>query len=347
MGASFDKHHGPGQEGSRMIDDSASGALTVGVVQRPPVFLNLAATIELAHQLIADAAANGARLLVFPETWLPGYPVWLDYAPGTALWGNSAGEALFAHLFANSPTLDGPEFAELRKLSADHGVDLMMGAHERSGNSLYNVMVMIGADGLFGVHRKLTPTFSERLIWGQGDGSTLSAWDRPYGRVGGLICWEHWMPLARAAMHAQHELIHVAQWPAVGEKHLLASRNYAFEGQCFVIAGGSVATRDDVIEGYLSAGGGKDGLALLETIPLDPALLKDGGSCIIAPDASILAQSPAGNRETLYCALPLELAHRGKLYLDSDGHYARPDVFELKVNRRANRSVSFSGEGDQ
>jgi nitrilase len=319
-----------------------SAQITIAVIQHPPVFLNLPASIRLAGELVADAATKGAKLVVFPESWLPGYPVWLDYAPGSALWGNPSAEALFAHLYQNSPTATGPEIAELLAIAATHNVDIVMGLHERAGSTLYNSMMMIGADGSTGIHRKLMPTHGERLIWGQGDGSTLSAWSRPYGKLGGLICWEHWMPLARAAMHAQHEVIHVAQWPAAGELHQMASRTYAFEGQCFVIVAGTVLTRDDVLAGFDSAGGDLLARSLLESIPDDLPFLKNGGGAVIAPDASYVVAPVHGDTATLFAEIDPAECDKGKLYLDTHGHYARPDVFELTVNIRPNPGVVFS-----
>jgi predicted amidohydrolase len=304
--------------------------------------LNLPASIRLAGELVAEAATKGAKLVVFPESWLPGYPVWLDFAPGAALWGNPAAEALFAHLYANSPAADGPEIAELLATTKAHGVDIVMGLHERAGNTLYNSMMLLSTDGNNGIHRKLMPTHGERLIWGQGDGSTLSAWSRSYGMLGGLICWEHWMPLARAAMHAQHESIHIAQWPAAGELHQMASRTYAFEAQCFVVVAGTVMTRDDVLAGFDSAGGDTLARSLLESIPGDRSFLKDGGGAVIAPDATYVIGPVYGDTATLFAEIDLAACDLGKLYLDTHGHYARPDVFELTVNTRANPGVRFS-----
>lgn len=324
-----------------------STRIKIAVIQHPPVFLNLQASIRLAGELVAEAAIKGAKLVVFPESWLPGYPVWLDYAPGAALWGNPAAEALFAHLYAHSPVADGPEIAELLAIATAHDVDIVMGMHERAGNTLYNSMMLIGADGSTGIHRKLMPTHGERLIWGQGDGSTLSAWARPYGILGGLICWEHWMPLARAAMHAQHEAIHIAQWPAASELHQTASRTYAFEGQCFVVVAGTVLTRDDVLAGFDSAGDDALARTLLESIPDDLPFLKNGGGAVIAPDATYVVAPVYGDSSTLFAEIDLAACDKGKLYLDTHGHYARPDVFELTVNTRANPGVRFaSGDPD-
>lgn len=325
-----------------MATPTSSDTLVVALIQQPPVFLNLPASVRLAAQLVSNAAASGAKLVVFPETWLPGYPVWLDYAPGAALWGNPQAEALFAHLYAHSPQWDGPELAELAAVAADHDIDVVMGLHERLGNSLYNSLVLLASDGSRGLHRKLVPTHSERLIWGQGDGSTLTAWPRPYGMLGGLICWEHWMPLARAAMHAQHEVIHIAQWPAVHERHQMASRTYAFEGQCFVVATGCVLTRSDVLDGFDSSGGDPQARRLLEDIPLEPHWLKDGGGAVIGPDAGYLLEPSFGDPAMRLCAIDLARRDQAKLYLDTQGHYSRPDVFDLHVNTRANPGVRFS-----
>ena len=321
-----------------------SARINIALIQHPPVFLNLPASVRLATQLVSDAASKGAQLVVFPESWLPGYPVWLDFAPGAALWGNPAAEVLFAHLYANSPTADGREIAELMATAKANDVDIVMGLHERSGHTLFNSMMLLGADGSTGIHRKLVPTHGERLIWGQGDGSTLSAWSRPYGILGGLICWEHWMPLARAAMHAQREAIHIAQWPAAGELHQMASRTYAFEGQCFVVVAGTVLTRDDVLAGFDSSGGDSLARSLLESIPDDLPYLKDGGSAVIAPDASFVLAPVHGNPSTLFVEIDLAAFDGGKLYLDTHGHYARPDVFELAVNTRAKPGVRFADE---
>src|SRR5262249_28070286 len=154
-------------------------------------------------------------------------------------------------------TIPGADVVRLSTLARQASVTLVIGAHERVGGTLYNTMLLIACDGRLVIHRKLMPTYTERLVWGMGDGSTLDVLPTPFGAVGGLICWEHWMPLARAAMHAKRETIHIAQWPAVKDLHLLASRHYAFEGQCFVIAAGAVLTRAEALVGFDSLGLGR------------------------------------------------------------------------------------------
>ena len=316
--------------------------LHVALVQAPPVFLNLAASLDKAIGLIEEATLAGARLIVFPETWLTGYPVWLDEAPGSAMWGHAPAESLFRRLFENSPALDGPEIARLAAVASERDVEVILGVHERLGGSLYNAIVFLAPGEPARVHRKLTPTYNERLIWAQGDGSTLQAWPRDYGVVGALVCWEHWMPFTRAAMHAQNEAVHVALWPAVTELHQLASRHYAFEGQCFVLASGCVLTRDDVLAGFDSLPGAAPvGRRLLESIPADKPFLKDGGGAVIAPDTSYVAGPIYGDPATVYAQIDLGRVIAGRMYLDTHGHYARPDVFELRVDTRRRSGVAF------
>jgi predicted amidohydrolase len=321
-----------------------SNPLRVAVVQHPPVFLNLEASLARAEGLVAEAAAGGARLVAFPETWLPGYPIWLDEAPNAAVWDHEGAKALYQLLVEQSLSLPGPHLDRLRSMAGRHGVDLVMGAQERHGGTLYNVMLFLAADGeRWARHRKLTPTYSERLIWGQGDGSTLATIETAAGVVGGLICWEHWMPLARAAMHAKREFVHVAQWPAVSERHQLASRTYAFEGQCFVLAAGCMLSRADVMAGLASLGiSSGPAFDLLAEMPGGSEhLYKDGGSAIIAPDTSYLAGPLYGDSCVLWADLDPGLVTRGHLLMDSAGHYSRPDVFRLEVNTQPQEGVVY------
>jgi len=293
--------------------------------QVAPAFLDLEGCLDIACKWIEKAGEDGVRVLVFPETWLPGYPVWLDHSPHAALWDHPPAKEVFGRLMENSPTIKSPVLQRLCAAAAQTGLNLVMGIHERDGNTLYNTMVYISEKGqILGKHRKLIPTYTERLVWGRGDGSTLTVVDTSCGRLGGLICWEHWMPLARQAMHDKHELLHAAVWPAVKELHQLASRSYAFEGRCFVIAAGSILDRSHL----------PDDLSLLNEMPGDGPWLT-GGSMIIGPDAKILA-GPVDNKETLVIAEidPGDSA-RESMTLDVSGHYSRPDIFRLAVNEES------------
>lgn len=300
------------------------------VVQAAPVYLNRDASIEKASRLTAAAAAEGASIVAFGETWLPGYPVWFDSGPKAALWGEQTTKELHAELVANSVIIPGPASDRLAEIARENAVYMVMGIHERidryNRGTLYNSILYYAPDGtLLGVHRKLVPTYQERMVWGQGDGSTLSVFDTEYGRLGGLVCWEHAMPLARQAMHQKGEQIHVAVWPAGWDMHQVMSRHYAFEGRTFVLAAASVVRLDDM-PSHLA------GLAELK--PMDGDYLIEGGSAIIGPDGMYLA-GPVYREETiLYADLDMRRIAEELTTLDVVGHYNRPDVFELHVNER-------------
>jgi nitrilase len=332
-----------------MSDFLAPDLLGVAVVQHAPVFLNLEQSLERACVLIEQAADQGARIVVFPETWLPGYPVWLDLSPQAALWDHPPAKALYRLLVENSPSVPSKHLDKLIAAARKSDTYVVVGIHERLGGSLYNTTVYIPRDGQgLQLHRKLIPTYTERMVWARGDGSTLNVLDTEYGNLGGLICWEHWMPLARAAMHAQRETIHAAQWPAVKDLHQLASRHYAFEGQCFVIAAGCVLSRGDVIEGFNSLGQPTNAAAeLLDAIPgQDEDLLLRGGSAVIAPDANYVVGPVFDKACILYADIDLGRITEGHLVIDTQGHYSRPDVFHLQVEDRPQMSVTFtSGRG--
>lgn len=317
-------------------------SLPVALIQHPPVFLNLDASVERACALITQAAQAGARLIAFPETWLPGYPVWLDEAPQAGLWDHAPAKALYRTLAENALTLPSPHLKRLLACAYHQNAYVVMGAHERRGGTLYNTLLYLNPDGqTYQVHRKLMPTYTERLVWGQGDGSTLRALNTEHGVVGGLICWEHWMPLARAAMHAQQEAVHIAQWPTVRDLHQIASRHYAFEGQCFVLAVGTYLSRNEMLAGFDSLPN-PDPLAreLLASMP-DKEVLQSGGSAVIAPDTRYLAGPVFDEPTILQAELDLDLITAGHLVMDTNGHYARPDVFQLRVNDQPQTNVTF------
>ena len=313
----------------------------VALVQQPPVFLNLPKTLAKVEIIAGECAKNGAKIIIFPETWLTGYPIWLDEAPKAALWDYAPAKRLYQYLTENSLNIPGAECSLLQKIANQNAVYIVIGVHERSGGTLFNTTIYLAPDGSYKIHRKLTPTYTERLVWGVGDGSTLSVLETPYGMLGGLICWEHWLPLARAAMHAKGEIIHTAQFPTVHERHQIASRHYAFEGQCFVLTSGCVMSKNDVLEGFESLKtGDKEVFDLLDSMEKD--LLQRGGSAIIAPDASYVVEPVFDEPRIIYGELELDLVKQGRLLLDTDGHYSRPDIFELRVNEKPNKNVIFS-----
>ncbi len=312
----------------------------IAIIQHPPAFLNLAASMDRALELIAGV--GDADVIVFPETWLPGYPVWIDFAPGAALWDQPGAKALYRILLENAVIPGDENLVRLQKAADDSGAVIAMGAHERAGGTLYNTFFLFSPGGKAPLpHRKLTPTYTEKLLWGAGDGSTLDVIETPFGKVGGLICWEHWMPLARAALHAKGEVLHIAQWPAVKEMHLVASRHYAFEGRCFVAAAGTCLSKDDVMNGFASLSTEEpEAHALLASIP--DGLIHNGGSAIIGPDGGYIAGPLFDQAGVLTATLDLAMRAENKMTLDTAGHYARPDIFELTVDTREKSGVKFS-----
>lgn len=318
--------------------------VVLAAIQHPPVFLNARESVGRAVQLVEEAANKGANMVSFGECWVPGYPTWLDHAPRAALWDEPGAKQLFRLLADQALSLNDPMIAALQDCADRTGVHMVMGIHERAGGTLYNTLVHFspGLSRLF-IHRKLTPTYTERLVWGQGDGSTLDTVGTNFGPVGGLICWEHWMPLARAAMHAQQEVVHAAQWPGVVEAHQLASRHYAFEGRCFVIAAGTILSKADVLEGFdqlkADAPAARD---MLESMVGDgDHLYQRGGSSIIGPDGSYLVDPVYDQAGIVLAEADLDLLAESRLTLDTAGHYSRPDVFELRVDRRPKTGVIF------
>lgn len=326
--------------GSRGVRTCRSGRpprFAVAAVQAAPVFLDLEASVDKAVDLIAEAASAGALLVAFPETWLPGYPAWIFGAAG---WENPASKRAYARLARNAVTVDGDAVRRLRETAARHGVELVIGINERdasySRGTMYNSLLFIGADGaLLGVHRKLMPTHAERILWAAGDGSTLSVFETPLGRVGGLVCWEHWMPLARFAMHAQGEQVHVAAWPEGTYITELASLAYAFEGRCYVVVASPFVTREDLPEDFEltavldEAFEKRDGTSVINA----------GGSGIAGPDGRWLTGPVYGGEQLVMADIDLDRITEEQLVLDTAGHYNRPDVFSLHVDRRARPPV--------
>lgn len=312
--------------------------LPVAIVQAAPIPLDFAAGIDKAVRLARAAIDSGARVVAFGETFLGGYPLWLDEAPGAALWDHPGTKALHRIMLEQAVVANDERLLPLQELADASGAIISIGAHERVRRSLVNNQLTFRPGLPVLDHRKLVPTHGERLIWARGDGSTLGVHQAEWGRLGALICWEHWMPLARAAMHNLGEDVHVAAWPTVRESHQIASRHYAMEGRCFVLAAGLVQVKEDLLDGLKRVGGSVDARELIEAIPGE--VLSRGGSLIAAPDTRVIAQA-GEDEETLFAELDLAEVAEGLTNLDTDGHYARPDVFELTVDTRAKEGVNW------
>ena len=315
--------------------------IKAAIVQAAPVPLAISEGIKRLEMLAKEAIDQGAGLVAFGETFLGGYPLWLDEAPGAALWDHPGAKALHGIMMENAVRENDPRFEPLQELVDKSGTLISVGAHERHRNSLYNNQILFRPEQTPLPHRKLVPTHGERLIWNRGDGSTLEVHNQDDAIVGSLICWEHWMPLARAAMHNRQENIHIAAWPTVRETYSIASRHYAFEGRSYVLAAGTVQHRDDLLKGLELAGGNADGRALI--MSMNEGQLQFGGSQIIAPDGEILAEASAQS-ETVFADIDLSACSRELASLDTDGHYARPDVFELRVDTSAKDGVIWQGD---
>ncbi|MBA2557783.1 MAG: carbon-nitrogen hydrolase family protein [Chloroflexi bacterium] len=312
--------------------------LTAAVVQAevaPDLETGLALTAELAR----EAANSGAELIVFPETWLPGYPAWLDVCRDAALWNHAPVKAVFARIAENSVAVPGPALDSLAATAREAGATLVVGISERvvqgpGRGTLYNSLVTLGPDGrLLNHHRKLVPTYSERMVWGAGDTEGLRAVDTPAGRVSSLVCWEHWMPLARQALHESGEDIHVAVWPTAHEMHQVASRQYAFEGRCYVLAAGSLM-RASALPPELEPHP--------ERVTHPDQWVLRGGSAIIGPDGSYLVEPVYDEPRVLTAELDLNRTREESMTLDVTGHYHRPELFEFRALRSGRRSA---GEG--
>jgi predicted amidohydrolase len=295
--------------------------------------------IERTRTLTRNAARDGAALVVFPETWLPGYPAWLDVCRDVALWDHGPVKRVFARMAENSVVVGGDSGRALTEIAREYRVTLVIGITERveadvGRGTLYNALLTFGPDGaLLNHHRKLVPTYTERMVWGPGDAQGLGAVDTPAGRVGGLICWEHWMPLARQAMHESGEDIHVAVWPTAHEMHQVASRQYAFEGRCFVLAAGSLM-RASALPAELEPHPDRVSSA-------DQFVLR-GGSAIIGPDGGYLAGPVYDDTCTLHAEIDLRRVREESMSLDVAGHYHRPDCLELVVTRRRTNDLPLA-----
>jgi nitrilase len=305
--------------------------VTVAAVQAAPVLLDREGTIDKACELIAKAAAEGAGLIVLPEAFVPGYPEWVWR---TRPWRD---RELYDCLLAEAVTV--PSEATDRLAEAARAADawVAVGIHELAHDSrtIYNTLLYLSPDGqVVGRHRKLMPTGPERMVWGQGDGSTLTVVQTPFGRLGGLLCWENYMPLARAAMYAQGIDVYLAPtWDPL-DSWVATLRHIGKEGRVFVIGVNCCLRVSDIpvtVPGRESLYGS------------DEDWIARGNTTIVGPDGNIIAGPLIGTESVLYAELDVTIAHRSRREFDPVGHYARPDVFRLEVDSRPKKPVQFMG----
>ena len=319
----------------------------MAVVQPAAVFFDTSAAVDRVVERTGEAAERGAGLVVFPEAFVGGYPWGLAF--GTAVGGRSpAGRRTWERYHASAVPVPGPETERMGRAAGEHGVYLVVGVVERdttfSGATLFCTLLYFGPDGrLLGKHRKLKPTAAERLIWGEGDGSTLPVFDTALGRMGGLICWENYMPLARMAMYGQGVELYIAPTADARPRWQSTLQHIAIEGRCYVLGCNQFVTRDM----YPSD------LELAHELESWPETLCVGGSAIYGPSGDRLAGPLEGESGMVMAEVDPGALVRARFDFDVVGHYARPDVFHFHVDTRPHPPVGYgapppplSGPGD-
>lgn len=305
-------------------------AFKVAAVQMAPVFLNREESVALACDLVNQAAGEGASLVVFPEAFISGYPDWVWLLPPSE---KKLINELYRELLESAVTIPDRSTERLAKTAKQAGVYVTIGVNERnseaSNASLFNTILYLGPEGnVLGKHRKLIPTGAERLMWSQGGGDTLLAFDTPLGKLGGLLCWENFMPLARNVMYAAGVQIYVAPTWDSSEAWLIAMRHIAREGGMFVISCAPCVRMSDIPDHYSHKG----------RYPAGRDWVNKGNSCIVGPDGKFLAGPLEAQQTILYSDIDLGAITDQKWLLDVAGHYARPDVFDFAVNIRSARN---------
>lgn len=317
---------------------ASSQKFTAAAIQATPVYLDLEGTVDKTVSLIAEAAGDGAKLVVFPETWIPGYPYWAWLGPPA--WGMQ----WVQRYFENSLELGTPAEERIADAAREHQIHVVLGMSERAGGSLYMGQLLLDDQGeRIAARRKLKPTYIERIVFGEGGGADLAVHDTDLGRLGALCCWEHFQPLTKYAMYSLNEQVHAASWPsfslypaayALGpELNDAASQMYAGEGGCFVLAASMPVSRE-IID-------------LLCDTPDKRELLVQGGgrSMIFGPDGSRLCEYLEPDEEgILYAEIDTGVIPLAKAAADPAGHYSRPDVTRLVFNSRAARPVETPEE---
>ena len=300
--------------------------VTIAAVQAAYILMDQRACLEKAITLLQQASDGGAGIVVFPEAFIPGTPIWIDSRP---IWDGDAD--WYAMLVDQAVVVPGPVTDALGEAARAAGTYLVIGVQEREqhGSTIYNTTLYFASDGaLLGKHRKLMPTGSERTVWGMGDGSTLPVFDTPHGRLSGLTCWENFMPLARYYLYSQGVDIWAAPTLAQGDGWIATMRHIALEGRCFVIGVNPCLHVDQIPDDFPH----RDSLWTVDDD--SDGWVEPGNSIIVDPTGKIMA-GPARREETiLYADLDLASVHAARRFFDPVGHYSRPDIFQLHVDIR-------------
>ncbi|WP_026944856.1 carbon-nitrogen hydrolase family protein [Algoriphagus marincola] len=313
--------------------------LILALAQIAPVWLDREATLEKVKTSIQEAAQKGCELIIFGEGLLPGYPWWLSITHASA-WDDPNQKEIHAHFARNAVQIERGDLIEIQKLTRQKKIAVYLGIIERpidrGGHSLYCSLVYINQEGeIRSVHRKLQPTYDERLTWSPGDGNGLQVHNLKDFRVGGLNCWENWMPLARTALYGQGENLHIAVWPGAVRNTEMITRMIAQESRSFVVSVSSLMRKADFPTNtpHLDL--------ILENCP---EVLGNGGSCIAGPDGKWILEPVADEEGLLIQTLDFNRVLEERQNFDPVGHYSRPDVLKLQVNRSRQSSVDFDGE---
>lgn len=310
--------------------------LKVALAQIAPVWLNKKSTLAKIEATIIEAAKNKSELVVFGEALLPGYPFWLALTGG-AEWNTRVNKELHAHYVGNSIQIEARELDSICQLAKEHEIAIYLGIMERpqdrGGHSIYASLVYINPKGeIKSVHRKLQPTYDERLTWAPGDGNGLQVHPLKKFTVGGLNCWENWMPLPRSALYGQGENLHIAVWPGSLHNTKDITRFIARESRSYVISVSSMMARKDFP---------KDTPHLDKILKKAPEILADGGSCIAGPDGEWVLEPVVNKEGLLYHTLDFNRVYEERQNFDPVGHYSRPDITKLTVNRERQSTVDL------
>ena len=306
---------------------------TAAVVQTASIAFDTVRTVEKLGDYAGQATAKGAKLVVFPEAFVGGYPKGLDFGVKVGMRA-AAGREMFRVYYDGAIDVPGPLVSRMGEIAAANAIHLVTGIIERDAGTLYCTVLSFAPDGrLLGKHRKLMPTAAERLIWGFGDGSTLPVYDTPLGKLGSVICWENYMPMLRMAMYAKGIQLYCAPTADDRETWIATMRHVAMEGRCFVLSSCQFTRRSDYPADYP-----------IEGHPAPAQILMRGGSCIIGPLGQVLAERAYDVDTILTAEIDLGDVARGKFDFDVAGHYARPDVFQLHVDERAQTAVRTNAE---
>ncbi len=307
----------------------------IALVQESPYMLDKERTIIKSVEIINSVFDQGAELIVFPEAFIPGYPAWIWRLRPGGDWGIC--EELHLRLLKNTIDLSSNELNPIMEAAKEKKVTIVLGVNERdsanSRSTIYNALITINTQGkIINHHRKLMPTNPERMVWGIGDGHGLNVVDTPVGRVGGLICWESYMPLARYALYSQGIEIYIAPTYDSGEAWVSTMQHIAREGKCWVLSCGVALERRDLPADFPN---------IDELYPSDDEWINPGGSLVVSPNGEILAGPLSKKKGHIILDIDTELASSSRRALDVAGHYSRPDIFKLQVDRSRQSSIYF------